>query len=89
MLHVINVADPANPQEIYTHNFDVAVDGRPLDVELCRASGTTPTLAITFDGQTSVAFEGHLVLYNLFEGTTDTLTPINPVDPRITGDNFT
>ncbi|XP_067666371.1 mesenchyme-specific cell surface glycoprotein-like [Haliotis asinina] len=83
MLHVISLANPADPQEVYTHNFDTDTDGRPLDVELCRASGVTPTLAITFDGQDSVAFEGHLVLYNLFESNTDTLTPLNPTDPRI------
>ncbi|XP_048252523.1 mesenchyme-specific cell surface glycoprotein-like [Haliotis rufescens] len=84
MLHIISLADPANPQEVYTYNFNVAADGRPLDVELCRAAGVTPTLAVTFDGQDSVAFEGHLVLYNLFESSSDTLTPLNPTDPRIT-----
>ncbi|XP_048252939.1 mesenchyme-specific cell surface glycoprotein-like [Haliotis rufescens] len=83
MLHVISLADPANPQEVYAYNFDIAADGRPLDVELCRAAGVTPTLAVTFDGQDSVAYEGHLVLYNLFESSSDTLTPLNPTDPRI------
>ncbi|KAK6182164.1 hypothetical protein SNE40_009907 [Patella caerulea] len=83
MLHVLNLNDVDNIESILNHNFDPAIDGAPLDVELCVTPLDT-VVAISFESTANPQAEGHVVLYEAVTIGSAVLTPKNPTDPRIT-----
>ncbi|KAK6171955.1 hypothetical protein SNE40_018373 [Patella caerulea] len=82
VLHIVDVFDVDNPSVVQTFNFDVALEGYPLDIQVCRGLPNRAYFAVSF-GVNDPTRQGHVILYNPYRRGDTALNPINPVDPLL------
>ncbi|ESO96416.1 hypothetical protein LOTGIDRAFT_159825 [Lottia gigantea] len=83
MMHVIDLSNVDTLNTILTYNFNLATEGKPLDVEYC-SSALGSYVAVSFESTQHPQAEGHIILYRPVTVGQPSLAPINPADPSIT-----